>query len=99
LDWDCRYEGVIVAEAFFAEHEEETLEMLSQWMGSDGITLLDKKGWGAWPGEENERVVHKWLGQSVVWFGISVPRILQVFCRLAEDYEDRCEEMRSKGWL
>jgi hypothetical protein len=89
----------LVAKAFFAEHEEETLEMLSQWMGRDGVTLLDKQGWGAWPGEENERAVHKWLGQSVVWFGIRVPRILQVFCRLAEDYEDRYKEMRSKGWL
>ena len=34
----------LVAKAFFAEHEEETLEMLSQWMGSDGVTLLEKKG-------------------------------------------------------
>lgn len=60
LDWKCRYKGVmtaLVANAFFAEHDKETLEMLSQWMGRDGITLLDKTGWGAWPGEENEKVV------------------------------------------
>lgn len=61
LDWDCRYEGVmtaLVAKAFFAEHDDTTLKMLSQWMGRDDITLSDKKGWGAWPGEENESVVH-----------------------------------------
>jgi hypothetical protein len=102
LDWDCRYRGVmtaLVAKAFFAQPEEETLEMLGRWMRRDGITLSDKVGWGAWPGQENERVVHKWLGQSVIWFGVKVPRILQVFFQLAEDSKSRYEKMRSKGWL
>jgi hypothetical protein len=52
----------LVTKAFFAKHDKETLEMLGLWMRRDGITLSDKVGWGAWPGEENERVVHEWLG-------------------------------------
>jgi hypothetical protein len=52
----------LVAKAFFAEHDEETLEMLGRRMRRDSITLSDEVGWGAWPGEENERAVHEWLG-------------------------------------
>jgi hypothetical protein len=53
-------------------------------MAKDGITLSQTEGWGAWPGGENEKVVHKWLGQHIEWFGIKVPRILEVFLRVAE---------------
>jgi hypothetical protein len=87
LDWDCRYEGVVTAlvtRAFFAESDDSTLQMLRTWMAKDGITLSNTKGCGAWPGEENERLVHEWLGQHIEWFGFKVPRIIEVFLRVAE---------------
>lgn len=102
LDWDCRYQGVIttlVAKAFTLEGDNTTLEMLRQWMGKDGRTLLEKPGWAAWPGEENKRVIHEWLEQRIDWFGVKVPRILQVFFRLAEDAQVRYKEMQNKGWI
>jgi hypothetical protein len=84
LDWDCRYKGFItapVSKAFFAEFDDSTLQMLGT---KDGITLSDTERVGAWPGEENERLVHEWLGQHIEWFSFKVPRILEVFLRVAE---------------